>query len=198
MAMRIADFCIEQVKAKGWFSIANLYFDNSYCIFPFTQAGRVCYSPSADVFFSTSTIDSVNTQHMMWYYLAEADDRHLSLYQTFTCTGGDHLQHFDSHLFNYSRQTPSGIDEFPVPTLPSEATVKGYTLDENGQYVSGGRHEEICMEDDRIISALDLYPERKSLYDYIGVQIGGYQEFIKNHEVFCKAVNKHFNLSDCI
>lgn len=190
-----SDFFIKVVQSKGWMYIGNMFFDNSYTLFPFTSDGRICCSPSAEMIFAVSKVDSTNSMALEFDYIVH-DDKYMGLYQTLACIGIEHLQHFDTNLFSYPRITPSGADKFYTPKVITPAEVAALSPDsETGLYPNT---DTVGFEDGRVFSYMNLYPDFKDLDRYIGIKVDKYKEFNKNHDVFCKAINEWFGLTDCI
>lgn len=192
--MTISDFLIKEIKDKGWFSIANLYFDNGLTVFPFTTSGRVCLSPSMEMVFTTCRLDSTNSYKLGRDYVV-MDDRYNGLFQTVTCVGFDMLQHFDTHLFALDRINPSGADEFLIPKYYKPSEIKALTPGEDGLYAG---KDVAGFHTGKEASVLNLYPDLSPMADYHGLLIDSYKEFTKNQEVFVKAINKMYGVSDCI
>ena len=60
--MAMVDFLERQITEKGWLSVLNLYFDNSYTISVYNTRGMVAYSKNDQCFFAMSPVDSLETE----------------------------------------------------------------------------------------------------------------------------------------
>lgn len=193
--MTNAEFLMKEVKDKGWLYIANLYFDNGLTMFPFTAHGRVCLSPSAEMIFSTSRLDSTTSYVMGRDYVA-MDDHYNGLFQTITCVGFDMLQHIDTNLFAFDRINPDGADRFLTPEVHKPAQIEALAKGNDGLYAGC---DTLGFHTGMVASSKDLYPELKdSLDDYHGLLVDRCKLFIKNQKAFAVAMNKMYGLSDCI
>ena len=191
--MSISDFLQKRINDKGWFSVGNIYFDNSFVIHPFTSKGYVALSPEADMMFTLGKLDSANTDALEKEYLV-LNNRYIGFQQTIVCVGLDQLQHFEAMLYSHERFVEHE-KEFPLPKIPSITDIEAMTPDpETGLYDG---MDEVTLMDGRKISTIALYPNNP--YDtYSGLRIRNYQRFITNQKFFVKACNELFGLSDCI
>lgn len=192
----ISDFLVKQVREKGWLYIGNIAFESAIAIMnPTTSDGMVCLSPSAQLCFATSRMDTHNTYVIEQKYLAQ-DIARTGVEQSIVAVSFERLQQFDILMHSkWFRETPEG-DAFVAPKIIKPSEVESMVADEEtGLYPGTDTFETISLKKESTISP---YPKDTTVTDYVGVRVKSYQEFVKRQKMFCKLVNEMFGLSDCI
>ena len=189
----VSDFMIKQIRSMGWFSVANLYFDNGLAVSPFTVSGRVCLSPSAEMLFTTGKLDTANSEVMEGKYITMAPG-FVGFQQTIPCIGLGHLQHFDALLFSHERFYADG-EEFYTPTIPKPDQFDGMVADAKTKLYPG--LDETHLHGGNVISTVNMYPGHKNV-EYSGVRVDQFKIFQDNQKKFVEACNKFFGLGDCM
>lgn len=196
----ISDFLIKQVKEKGWISVGNIMFEDAVPnVNPITSAGLVALSPSAQLFFSCVRMDTHTTYVIEQGYLVQ-DDRKGGVQQTIVCEPFDRLRHFDVLLMSDWVRENEDKSKFLYPKYPKIAEVKAMVADKETNLFPDTDTVEDLSGIKR--SAIDLYTEewnvRRSVVDYVGLDVVAYQQFITAQEKFKVLCNEFFGLSDCI
>lgn len=192
--MTVTEYLIERVNEKGWMSLSSLYFDNALVVNIFNSRGYIAYSPSKDMFYFTGAEDTSNTDCIERKYVA-LDNKYVGQSQMITVVGGEHLQHFDIHLFSHYRFINDDQEVYPTPVVPTPDEIKALVVDPETGLVDG--EDVITQMNGEQISCRSLYPDNK-ITDYSGLKIVNYQKFIKNHEKFIAALNTMLGVSDAI
>lgn len=192
----ISDFLVKQVKEKGWLYIGNIAFESSIAIMnPTTSGGMVCLSPSAQMCFAISRMDTHSTFVIENHYLAQ-DFSRAGVEQSIVSVSFDRLQQFDVLIQSqWFRETEDG-SAFVAPKIIKPADVESMVADEEtGLYPNTDTFMTI---NDRQESTISPYPKDTNLHDYVGIRVKSYQEFVKTQKKFAKLCNEFFGLNDCI
>ncbi len=186
-------FFLEQLNSKGWLGISNLYFDNAYMINVYLTNGYVAYSPSKEMFFATSTLDSTDTSIIEKRYVI-MDRRTIGMQHNLTAIGADMLQHIDIALYAHYGFYKDEDTKAPYPTIPKKAAVTALTKDPKTGLYSGTDTAELINGEK--LSVLDLYPGRNDVVSCANVET--WQVFYANQTKFVTMLKDGFGVADAI
>lgn len=188
----VLDYFAEQLAAKDWLGISQLYFDNSFIINVYLTRGYVAYSPGKQLFFSVSALDSTDTKIVEDTYVTMQRE-YIGMQQNLTVAGADHLQHIDLALYSHYNFYNDDDPKCPYPTIPSRAKIMAMTADPKTGLYSGC--DEATFIDGRTESTLALYDKTSP---YSGANPKTWQRFYKNQEKFKTFLKDGFGVSDAI
>lgn len=199
----ILDFTLDRIQKKGWLSLASLYFDNAYWMNIYTSRGYTAYSPSLNLFFSYSALDSTASAIVDGTYAVMPHEL-FGMQQTITAVGGQHLQHLDIAQYSYYDWYNDAQTVTPCPKIPTKAEIMAYTLDEKtGLYTNADIAVMINGEEKSVVSLYDqtagtAQETNPDTYRNSGALIERWQQFYKNQEKFIALINKQFDITDAM
>ena len=196
MLFRSSTFLIKQVKEKGWLYIGNIAFESAVAIMnPAMSGGRICLSPSGELVFGVSCMDTHNTHVIENTYLG-MDFSNAGIEQSIIAVGFERLQQFDIMLMSQTfRTTPDG-SAFVAPKIIKYGDVESLVADEaTGLYPGTDTMTTYLGKQESMIS---VYSKGRNVKDYIGIRVKEYQKFVKTQKMFCNLIRDMFGYTDCI
>lgn len=190
--MTVAELLVSRVQQYGWLPVGHIFCDNGYTVNPFVT-GEVCLSPGNEMLFAATTYDSADTACLEKYVVG--NPVYTGMQKSIVCIGFDHIQHFDINLFNQELAWTNTPNAYPIPNLPTPATMEGITLDPDTGLADG--YTIAQKMDGTKIAVVDLYPDMDIL-NTSGLRIKEYQDFLKKQKLFVAAIKKLTGFSDCI
>lgn len=121
------------IKEKGWLAVSNVYFDNASVCNIGNSLGYVAISEADNTMFWLSCMDTVDSDLTEQNYV-HVDPHNIGHQQTLMAQDLDCLQHLEYALFMHSNFYWDEQEKFPLPSIPTRATIEGLTADENGLY----------------------------------------------------------------
>lgn len=190
------DLLLRYVREHTWFYVASIFHDNGAVTQPHIANGCICFSNDLGALLSTGTLDSSNSDALEGRFLAMP--RHTASFQeTIQVFPAEMIQRFDVLLFSQfvTYECQDLMKDFELPTFPNHEELMALEPDpETGLYPDQDVVGELNWDE---VSTYNLFPNRKSLDDYIGIKIKQYQDFHKNQKLFCERMNTLFGVSDC-
>ena len=191
-----SDFLVERIQKNGWLSVGNIYFDNGLNWNPFTTGGYICLSPSKELIISDGKYDSTNSAKLD-NFLIWNSHRYINMWQTITVVGFDMLQHFDINLFQGEQFYNINEKEYYLPDVPTPDEIKAIQLDPDTGLADETQYSIGETLDKQKWSCIEAFPDAP--WDQaVGFRIKVWQDFYKEHEKFCNAMNTFLGVSDCI
>lgn len=188
----VLDFFAEQLAAKDWLGISQLYFDNAFNISTYLTNGYVAYSPGQQLFFSVSTLDTTDTK-VIENRFAVLEREYIGMQQNLTVVDANILQHIDIALYSHYRFYKDSDTECPYPTIPTRSKIMSLTADPKTGLYSGC--DEASFIDGRVESAIGFYDKK---FPYSGAIVKEWQKFYKNQEKFKTMLSAGFGIDDAI
>lgn len=194
--MKISEMLIKQVNEKGWLSIANLMFEDGVPVLtPITSGGMICLSPSEELVFAASIMDTHNTYVIENGYIAQ-DYTNSGVQQTIIINPFDRMRQFETLMMSqYFRKNAKG-EKFVGPVYPKVADVEAMAKDPaTGLYPNT---DTVITVRNKEESTLSLYPDDATKLTYAGLRVENYQTFIKTQKAFCALIGDMYGIKDCI
>lgn len=197
--MAMVDFLERQITEKGWLSVLNLYFDNSYTISVYNTRGMVAYSKNDQCFFAMNPVDSLETEVLESKVLI-FEPGQIGQQVGLTVAGEEHLQHYDlatyTHFRNFFTTKMSEIllDPLPSFTIPNADEVKAMEPNPDTGLYDGT--DTITMLGLNQLSTIGMYDKSAKMYS--GAIVEFWKNFYKNHDIFLTYLKDQFGVSSPI